>query len=96
MVQYKIFIGSDNITKELNISKIEDTASKFFNAFTLEKATGYWNGTPEHMATVTVLSTAKDLDQERTNVYKLAKELKESLNQDSVLVTLQEVNANFI
>lgn len=51
---YNLFIGSDNRTKRLNVSKIEQIMSDRHEGFTLYPVTGYWHGQQEHSMLVIV------------------------------------------
>lgn len=75
---YKLYIGSNNKTKRLELSKIKKEASKNFEGFTLYQATGYWKGKKEATAILEVETKNKAL------LADTIKSLKTVLNQEAI------------
>ena len=51
---YRLYIGSNNETKELELDKIKEIVSRYYDGFTIILATGYWKGNEEKTAIVEV------------------------------------------
>lgn len=90
--KYNLYIGSNNQTKEFELSKIESITSRYFESFTITMSIGYWNESKENTAIVTIATPI----EERPTVYKLAKHLKDILNQESIMIEITNPNFNFI
>jgi hypothetical protein len=80
MKLYKIYIGANNETKKLEKRKIEDILNRDFEGYTLQEVTGYWQGTKEKTALV---SLAVDND---TDITPTITRIKKELFQDAVMV----------
>lgn len=73
---YRLYIGANNVTKEVETDLIESTLNKYFDGYTVENCTGYWLGQKENSVAVTI-ETNKD-------VMPVIAELKEVLKQDAI------------
>lgn len=50
----ELFIGSNNTTHKVELSKLEATLSKYHTGFTIQPAVGYWAGAREDSVTVLI------------------------------------------
>lgn len=80
---YRLFVGSNNQTKEVERSRLEAILSFYFSGFTIENATGYWKGEKERSAVVTLTDPENKVEQ-------VIHELKAELQQEAI--AYQEVN----
>jgi hypothetical protein len=77
-MQYtKLYIGSNNETKELELDKITEYLNNQLEGYTIIKTIGYYNGKAEESCIIEIYGS-----------YNLAivGELKKILKQDSILV----------
>jgi hypothetical protein len=74
---YKLYIGSNNATGQVDLDLIELTLNKYFQGYTIESADGYWNGTREKTVLITLTSDLNQLQQ-------VISELKEVLQQEAI------------
>lgn len=51
---YRLYIGSNNETKELELDKIKEIVSRYYDGFTIILAVGYWKGSEENTAIVEI------------------------------------------
>jgi len=79
---YKLYIGSNNETRELEVQKIKEITGLVFDGFTLYEATGYWRGSEERTAIVEIET------QEEEKLNSLIKTLKKELKQETVAVEI--------
>ena len=77
---YKIYVGSNNTTKKLEAKKAIATASKYFEGFTCQNASGSWKGIAEKTLIIEIETKKKK------KVIELAGELKTALFQEAVAV----------
>ena len=84
MKTYQLYIGSNNQTGELEKERITEIASLFVEGFTLSEAVGFWAGSREKTAILTISLGLKSSEAEEALVLALAKELKEDLRQDAI------------
>jgi len=75
---YKIYIGSNNQTHKLEKTKAIAIASKSFEGFTVQNASGYWQGLAENTLTIEIET------DDKARVITLATELREALNQQAI------------
>ena len=89
----RLYIGADNETHELDTDKIARLVSEKFQGFTLTTGQGFYNGTPEQCAIVTVAQA--ELDKYHRKEYpeglkgiikKFAAKLAEDLDQECIMV----------
>ena len=86
-----LYIGSDNITKEVNLNLIENFLNKYFDGYALFKNDGYYKGLKESSVKIEILT-----DITKTKLFNLIKELKVLLNQNSILLTIDKPKVEFI
>jgi len=77
---YKIYVGSNNETKKLEDKKAIAIASKHFEGFTCQNASGFWKGTAEKTLIIEIET------DDKKKVIELAEELKTALFQEAVAV----------
>lgn len=75
----RIYIGSNNLTKELELDKIEEVVNKYHYGYTIILASGYWKTKKENTAIIEICDELVTED--------LLTELKRELKQDSLLVS---------
>lgn len=63
-----------------DLGNIPEIVSQYFHGFTVFEAIGYWKGKREKTAVVEIVTN------ERTEVYELARTIKELNQQENVLV----------
>lgn len=85
------YIGSNNVTHALEIEKITAIVSKHFEGFTAFEVVGYWRGNRERTLKIEVITEHSD-----SQLARIGKELKEKLEQESVLLEVVQTNAAFI
>lgn len=81
-MQYNIY------TEDLKPKTVQKTISKYYEAFTIQKNIGFWNGIKENSI---LISIVVDTIQDK-KIKKLAAELKNILSQEAVLVQRIENN----
>ena len=83
---YKLFIGSNNKTGRLEKRKILKTANKYYpkSGYTFIKGFGIWQGEEENSGILEILTDNKK--ESRKTVFELAKELKQVLQQEAILI----------
>ena len=74
---YELFIGGNNTTHEVELTKIENILNKYFEGYTIRDAVGYWQGAREGSISVTLMTSPIQL-------IKLLDELKFELAQDRI------------
>lgn len=85
------YIGHNNKTKELEIAKIEELVAGHFEGFTASEVVGYWKGLKERTLKIEVIT-----DETPTKLAKIGKELRDKLEQESVLMEIIESNCAFL
>jgi len=85
------YIGHNNKTKELEIEKIEKLVSNHFDGFTASEVVGYWKGAKEQTLKIEVIT-----DQNPVELERIGKELRDKLEQESVLMEIIESNCAFL
>ena len=102
MKKFTLYLGlHDRDNKALNLEAVRDfiDSSLFGSAidgYTLTKAQGYWKGLPEPSLLITAIrSTIYEVETKEV-LTKLAETYKNNFNQDSVLLTVQDIEATFI
>lgn len=91
MKEYNYLIGENNKTKELEINKITDFLNKHFEGFTIVQSLGFWKSNPEKSAKVSIIT-----NMEKSKMESLGNELKSILEQESIILTEQEFNGQFL
>jgi len=85
------YVGANNITKTLESDKIIKTISEHFDGFTAFEVVGFWKGSQEKTLKIEVITDLID-----SKLAGIARELKEKLEQDSVLMEIVQSNCAFI
>lgn len=85
------YIGSHNVTHELEVQKIEQVVSKYFDGFTAFEVIGYWKGQRERTLKVEIVTEEND-----AVLARVGKELRVALEQESVMLEITESNCAFI
>lgn len=82
----RIYIGSNNDTKILELDKIQNILNIWLESYTIIQAVGVWKGTKENTAIVEIYGT-----------YNLGiiEILKRELKQDAILVVNNFLEVNF-
>ena len=75
---YKIYIGANNKTGQVEQKKAVALISSVFDGFTITKSSGYWKGKPER-SVVIELET-----EDKHGVMSLIQKLREALKQDAI------------
>ena len=81
-------------TEDKNRLWIEATAGNYFSGFTIIKTMGYWKGKPEKSLIIEII--AQNAYEHKANINCLCQDIKQFNKQESVLLTCQEVEADFI
>jgi hypothetical protein len=77
---FKLYIGSNNETNELEIQKIKGITGAVFEGFTFYEAVGYWKGLEEKTAIIEIETEEED------KIQNLIETLKKELKQEAVAV----------
>jgi len=85
------YIGSNNKTHKLEEKKILGIVGKYFEGFTAFEVVGYWRGSQEKTLKVEIIT-----DESHAKLVRVGRELKDQLEQESVLLEIVETNAAFI
>ena len=85
------YIGANNKTHALEIDKITEIVGKHFEGFTAFEVIGHWKGIKERTLKIECITESSD-----SELVKIGKELKEKLEQESVLLEIVETNSAFI
>jgi hypothetical protein len=80
---YRLYIGSNNKSKRLEVAKINAIISSVYDGFTMYRARGVWRGAGENTAVVEIGGAKK------RDILRLCKRLKVELKQEAI--GLQEV-----
>jgi len=86
-----LYVGHNNVTKELEVDKIINITGKHFDGFTTEQVIGYWKGARENTLKIEIVTDSSD-----STITKLCKELRVKLNQDAIMLEIVESNIAFI
>lgn len=86
-METKIYIGSNNTTNLLELNKIESILNKYYKAYTIIPACGYWEGKKENTAIIEIINELVNDD--------VLTELKTELKQESLLITRQSLSILF-
>ena len=90
MKLYTLYIGHNNTTlKRFKEQVINELITKYFEAYTIQKVTGYYKGIKEDSYKVEII-TNKD-----KKVNKLKNYLVNELNQESILKTTNLLSIEF-
>jgi hypothetical protein len=83
-------------TEKKNVGAIENLFNIYFKGYTLIEGTGYWEGEKEKSLIVELLLTESGTNKNSEDLKKIADEIKIFNNQKSVLITCQNIYAEFI
>ena len=89
----KAYIGANNKTGRVEISKIKKAFNKEIEGYTLYKAEGYWQGEKEKNAIVELLT---EKPEEILKFKEITKNLKKELKQNAILLIELPVTAELI
>jgi hypothetical protein len=78
----KLYIGSNNETKELEIQKIKEITGAVFEGFTFYEAMGFWRGLEEKTAIIEIETEEED------KINHLIETLKKELKQEAIAVEI--------
>ncbi len=81
-------------TENKNRDRIEELVSQYYDGFTIFETTGYWKRNKEKSLVIEVLQT--EPEGIYFNIRTLCESIRRENNQESVLLTEQEVWAKFI
>jgi hypothetical protein len=74
---YKLYIGANNDTKEVETALVERVLNKRHQGYTITPAVGYWLGQREPSIEVLI-------EDEQTKIMESIAELKDVLKQDAI------------
>lgn len=77
MVTYRLYIGSNNDTKVVELDKIEKVLNSRHEGYTIMQSMGYWRGTREDSVIVTV-------SDDQPKILESIRQLKEVLRQEAI------------
>jgi uncharacterized membrane-anchored protein YitT (DUF2179 family) len=83
-------------TEKKNTRMVENLLNIYYKGYTLIKATGYWKGEKENSLIVEILLNESGTNLNRDNLQKIADEIKRFNDQQTVLITCQNINTEFI
>ena len=81
-------------TETKQVGKLIKLANKLFPGYTLYHATGYWKEQNEKSTIFEIIGEKNIVLSD--NVYRFAERIKEINNQESVLITSNEITTKFI
>ena len=87
MTTYRLYIGANNTTGKVELDKIEHILNGYYDGYTIEQATGYWQGGKEASVVITIASEIQ--------IIPVIVELKHVLKQDAIAYQKVE-QLNFI
>ena len=77
MSTIELFIGSNNTTHKVDVSKLKAILNRYHQGWTMQNALGSWLGNEEDSVTVLVAD-------DREKIINTIKELKVALEQDAI------------
>jgi len=77
-------------TENINQNYIQNLLNISFDGYTIIRTKGFWRGAPENAIIIEILT------KNETLIKTLAKQIKTHNNQESVLVTSHDVDAELI
>jgi len=82
---YRLYIGSNNKTHQVEEEKLKKVINKYFEGYTIIQSAGYWRGTKEESRIVEIETENKE------QVLKAIEELKAVLKQEAIgLIRIKE------
>ena len=92
--KYRLFIGSNNVTKELESLKAFKLLEAFgVGAFSAFEQMGYWNGQPEKSLVVDIIDFEGAF---KATIATIARQIAIELEQDAVMVETLDTDAQLI
>ena len=76
MIQYTLY------TEDTNAIELQELAGKYFEAFTMYRADGYWKGTKEPALVIVIMGAFED----GPIIAKLSKDICDMNEQESVII----------
>lgn len=73
-------------TENLNIGKVRDLTSVYFDAYTLLQGHGVWKGKEEHSLTIDIAANDGDEGQAVRFARELAEKIKDLNKQEAILL----------
>lgn len=83
-------------TEDKNLTRVMALASEEFDGFTVTNGLGAWKGTIEKSIIIEIIVPTLKFFTDRHRVERLARCIKDLNGQESVLVTEQQIEADFI
>ncbi len=93
MKKYFLYIGSNNVTHELEADWACEIIAKMFEDFSVYEIVGYWKGSREKTLKVEIVSDETGSD---TKIIEISKILAKELQQDAIMVETFNSNIAFI
>lgn len=90
MKTFSIYIGSNNKTHVVEIMKAKEIISRRYDGFTYYFTKGYWKGETEDSVKFEIITDDKD------GILSCVERLKEELEQESILVSINSDEIIFI
>lgn len=81
----KFYIGADNVTGKVALVDIVQEMNKHFEGYTIFETRGMWQGKGENSVVIEVIT--EDIQQ----VFAIRDILKERLEQQSILLTIDRI-----
>ena len=81
-------------TENKNREKIEEEVSKYFEGFTVYEAIGYWKMIKEKSLVIEILT--KNVVESGLEINVICRAIKSFNEQESILLTLQNIEVVFI
>ena len=92
MKKINFYIGSNNQTKKLELTKALSILSSHYEGMSVSELVGYWKGEKENTALVSIVCDTVDY----THVKGVCAELNTALDQDAIMVEILDSNTLFI
>jgi len=93
-IEINIYVGSNNKThthSDKDHSLIQSLSRAYLNDFTLIKSKGVWEDSSEDSIIIQKIIDKEDLNTYNDKITGLVHELKQVLNQSSILITTKEI-----
>lgn len=92
-IRARFYCGLEDVNRDhLGPSVYRAVMNKHFTGYTMFAATGYWESEPEPCVVFEVIRDPYNA----VSTVQVAEELREAGNQSAVLVTTEEISADFI
>ena len=92
MIKYTLY------TENKNIKSIKGILNLFYQGYTIINTQGYWRGKKENSLKIEVITekTKKDLIYNKIALNCIIKTIKKINNQQSILLTIENIKADFL